>query len=204
VVSEQGTDSDQESPGRYNRSFGGLTASVVVIVVLVVGIFLLRDLVFGTPPEPQPESVEYLDSVQQLQQNGFDVVYPVSLPEDWIVTEVGAELGEQPSYRFNLYTSDEEFVGIRQESLESARLEELLEQYVDEKTGREDPLIDVGDIASTWEGWSDDGGDVAYSAEVAGTTVLVFGDVPADELADLVSRLGTDEVATPEPVTPPS
>ena len=189
MVSEQGTGGEQGSPGRYNRSFGGLTASVVVIVVLVVGIFVLRDLVFGTPPEQQPESVEYLDSVQGLQQNGFDVVYPVSLPEGWIVTEVGAELGERPSY---------------QESLESARLEELLEQYVDESTRSEDPLTDVGDLAPTWEGWSDDGGDLAYSAEIAGTTVLVFGDVPVDELSDLVSRLGTDEIATPDPVTPPS
>ena len=204
MVSEQGTGGEQGSPGRYNRSFGGLTASVVVIVVLVVGIFVLRDLVFGTPPERRPESVEYLDSVQGLQQNGFDVVYPVSLPEGWIVTEVGAELGERPSYRFNLYTADEEFVGIRQESLESARLEELLEQYVDESTRSEDPLTDVGDLAPTWEGWSDDGGDLAYSAEIAGTTVLVFGDVPVDELSDLVSRLGTDEIATPDPVTPPS
>lgn len=183
--------SEQGGAGRYTRSFNGLVGAMVFMVVLVVGAYVFRDLVFGTPDERRPVAVEYLDDVQGLQQAGFDPVYPETLPSGWIVSEVGAELGEAPTFRTNLYTPDDDFVGIRQESTD---LEDMLATYVDEETVREDPLVGVGGVVPTWEGWSDAGGDRAYSAVVGGETVLVYGDVSAAELGDLIEALGTTEI----------
>lgn len=186
--------SEQGGAGRYNRSFNGLVGAMLVIVVLVVGLVVLRNVVFGgQDQERRPVAVDYLSSLQGLQQNGFDPVYPETLPEGWIVTEVGAELSEEPSYRINLFTPEDDFVGIRQETTD---LDAMLAEYVDEDTRSEDPLTGVGRVSQTWEGWSDTSGDLAYSAVVNGETVLVFGDVSAVDLAPLVGSLGTTEIAT--------
>lgn len=185
--------SEQGGAGRYNRSPAGLIVAMAVIVLLVIGLFVIRDVVFGTPQERRPVAVEYRDSVQGLQQNGFDLVYPETLPDGWIVSEVGADLGDEPSYRINLYTDDNEFVGIRQAATD---LDDMLAVYVDENTRSADPLIAVGEVASSWEGWSDGGGDHAYSTVIDGESVLVFGGVSAATLAGLVERLGTSEITT--------
>lgn len=179
---------------RYTRSFSGLVGAMVVIVVLVVGLVVLRNVVFGGQgQERRPVAVDYLTLVRSLQLSDFDPVYPETVPDGWIVTEVGADPGTEPSYRLNFYTPDDEFVGIRQEPRE---VDAMLTDYVDEDTVSEDPLQGVGDVAETWEGWSDTSGDYAYSTVLNGESVLVFGDVTEAELADLVGRLGTTEIAT--------
>lgn len=185
--------SEQGGAGRYTRSFNGLIGAMAFMVVLVVGAFVLRDLVFGTPEERRPVAVEYLDDIQGLQQAGFDPVYPETLPDGWIVSEVSAELGDVATFRINLYTPGNDFVGIRQEPSD---LEDLLVSYIDEDTVSEDALVEVNDVDATWEGWSDAGGDLAYSATVGGDTVLVFGNVSAAELRSIVEVLGTTEIAT--------
>lgn len=183
--------SEQGGAGRYTRSFNGLIGAMVFMVVLVMAAYVFRDLVFGTPQERRPVAVEYLEDVQGLQQAGFDPVYPETLPTGWIVSEVAASLVDSPTFRFNLYTPDDDYVGIRQESKD---LEEMLVTYLDEDTVTEEALVGVGEVAATWEAWSDTGGDRAYSAVVGGETVLVYGDVSADELRDLVEVLGTTEL----------
>ena len=188
--------SESGQGGRYARGFNGMVGAMVFIVGLVLLLVLFRTLISDPPDEGRPPAIDYLDSIQGLQQNGFDVVYPESLPEGWVVTEVRADLGEEPSFATNLYTADDQFVGIRQQDVEGVDVEDLLAQFVDEDTRSEEPLTGVGDLVATWEGWSDAGGDHAYSAVVEGDDVLVFGDVSADELAGLVALLGTSEVAT--------
>ncbi len=183
--------SEQGGAGRYTRSFNGLVGAMVFLVVLIIGIFVFRDLVFGTPQERRPVAIDYRGDIRGLQQAGYDPVYPSTLPEGWIVTEVGAVLGEAPLFRINLYTDDDDFVGIRQQPSD---LEDMLATYVDEDTRSEDALDGAGDVAPQWEGWSDDGGDRAYSTTLGDQTVLVFGSVSATELADLVEVLSTAEV----------
>uniref|UniRef100_UPI002B27665A DUF4245 family protein n=1 Tax=Nocardioides sp. TaxID=35761 RepID=UPI002B27665A len=188
--------SEQGGAGRYTRSFNGMVGAMVFIVGLVLLLVLFRTLISDPPDQSRPPTVDYLDSVQGLQQNGFEIFYPETLPDGWVATEVGAELGEDQSYRINLYTDDDDFVGIRQENAVDITLDDMLEEYVDESTTSEDPLVGVGTLASTWEGWSDEGGDRAYSTAVDGSTVLVFGTVSVEDLTELIELLGTDEVPT--------
>ncbi len=188
--------SEQGGAGRYTRSVNGMVGAMVFIVGLVLLLVLFRTLLSDPPDQSRPPAVDYLDSVQGLQQNGFEIVYPETLPEGWVVTEVGAELGVDQSYRINLYTDGEDFVGIRQQNADGVTLDDMLEEYVDESTRSEDPLVGVGSLASTWDGWSDEGGDRAYSTVVDGATVLVFGTVSVEDLTELVEVLGTTEVST--------
>lgn len=193
--SGQGAEQRPEQGGRYTRGFNGMVGAMIFIVGLVLLLVLFRTLISDPPEEGRPPAVDYLDSVLGLQQNDFDVVYPETLPEGWVVTEVRADLGEEAqSYRINVYTDDDQFIGIRQQDAATIELDALLEQYVDEDTRSEDPLTGVGDLAPTWEGFSDSGGDRAYTAEVGGDVVLVFGDVSTEELTTLVASLGTTDL----------
>lgn len=181
----------QQGGGRYATSASALVGAMLVIVGLVVLVVVVRSFLRADADQGPPQPVEYLDLVQGLQQNDFQVVYPRTLPDGWIVTEVRPQFGDRPSVGINLYTDDESFVGIRQED---ASVDDMLQKYVDKNPDTEAPLTGVGGLSDTWDGWSDSGGDHAYSTQVGEDTVLAFGDVPADELAVLVAALTTDPV----------
>jgi len=166
---------------------------MIVIVVVVLGVVIVRGFVSKDLDQGRPKAVEYLESVEGLQANGFDVVYPPTLPDGWIVSNVDFTPGERATYGLNFYTADDKFVGLRQED---ASVDDLLEEFVDATTVSEDPLIGVGSVAPEWEGWSDEGGDRAFTTESGENTVVVFGDVSAAELTELVALLTTVPVPT--------
>lgn len=181
-------------PGRYNRSFEGLVGAMIVIVLVVVGFVVYRGL-FSDPQERRVESVDYLTDVRQLQESGFEAVYPATLPEGWRATEVRVvDPGEDPGLALNFFTDDDDFVGVRQVDED---VDDLLAASGVDDADEADPLEGVGDLAPTWAGWSDPDGDHAYSAEVGDRTVVVYGSVPAARLADLVGRLTRAPVPTP-------
>ena len=179
------------SAGRYQRSANGLIAAMVVTVLFVAGFLALRGLV-SSDLEVGPESVDYLERVEQAQDAGVDVVYPPALPTGWIATRVTLEPGDPPSFTLNLLTDDARFVGIRQSS---ASLEDLLDEYVDTDVDEAGAYDAVGSVAPTWQRYTDEGGDTGYAAELAGATVLVYGSAPAAELEIVVDALTT----TPTP-----
>lgn len=187
--------SEQGAPGRYSRTFNGMAGAMIFIVGLVVLLVVFRALISDPPEGGRPAAMDYQGSVEALQRSGVDLVYPEQLPQGWDVTDVRPEAVEDQSYRINLYTEDDKFVGIWQGSGADVDLDAKLAEFVDEDTRSEDPLTGVGTLSRTWEGWSDAGGDHAYSTVANGVTVLVFGDVSADELARLVEGLGTAPVA---------
>ena len=194
VVSEQG--------GRYQRSFEGLIGAIIIIVVVVLAFVVFRG-VFSDPPVQDLPEVDYREEVLGLQSNGIDVVYPADLPEGWQATEVRYQPGERPRFELNLFTDDDDFVGIRQVEED---VDDLLEESGMEDADEADPLTGTaaGDVAGRWDAWSDTDGDHAYTTEVAGETVLVYGSVGADELADLVARLTTEALPTPAPSPTPT
>ena len=57
----------------------------------------------------------------------------------------------------------------------------------------------TGSVASTWETYSDEGGDLAYAAEVGGMTVLVYGSADRDDIEQLVGSLTTRPLPTSSP-----
>jgi hypothetical protein len=198
-VSEQDGVEPTGRPGRYSRSAGGLLGSMAVVVVIVVAFVLFRS-VFSTDVDASDrEPVDYLDSVQGLQQSGITVVYPATLPDGWIATDLDVDPverpGAQPGVDLDLLTGSERFVGVRQADDD---VDDLLEV-----SGLEDPVEDDelqvddagGDLPSTWQGWRDrDGDDHAYSALLGETVVLVYGSASTDDLATVVRSLTTEPV----------
>jgi hypothetical protein len=176
-------------PGKYQRSAGGLVAALVVTVVAVGGLLWVLGL-FRPDVDVQREPIDYLEDMEALQDAGFTPVYPQSLPGDWIATEVDTADGIQ----LQMLTDDEEFVSVVQSDASDG---ELLEQYVDDEGGAEPTeIIQVrGSVAEAWQGYADDGGDTAYSAQVGKETVLVYGSASPEELQDLIGRLTRKPVA---------
>jgi hypothetical protein len=196
--------SEQEPvPGgssRYDRSYGGLIASLLVTVLVVVAYVGLRAL-NRDDLEVRPEPVDYAEPVAAAQDAGFTLVYPRELPRGWIVTKLDFERGEHPAWGMDLLTDDGEFLGLRQEA---ADLEELLATYVDESPERGGNVTLESGVATAWEEWSDEGGDHAYSADVTsvdgsagqdgGATLLVYGSASEEDLTGLIALLVTDRL----------
>jgi len=184
--------SEEERPGRYQRTTGGLVASMVVTVVAVVGLVTVLAL-FRNEPDVEPDRVDYLEIVGLAQDADLRPVYPAELPEGWTATkaEVLPE-DDHPDFDLGLLTDDEEFVGV---VWSDADLEDLLADRVDEEDlATTETFTVAGSVAAEWQGYRDSGGDLAYAAEVRGYTVLVYGTASEEEFGRVVSSLTTSPV----------
>ncbi len=174
-------------PARYQRSFGGLVGSMIVLVVLLTAFVVLRSL-NRDDPEVRPEAVDYLETVRlaQAARSGGDL--PAALPDGWLATRVDAGA----VWSISLLTDDGDFVGVKQVLEPGTSLDDLVETSVDEDAAEGEAVGVESVLAPRWRTFTDAGGDTAYAAEVAGEWVLVFGSAPADEVLDVAASL-TDE-----------
>lgn len=180
--------SSEGRPGRYERSASGLVAALVITVVAVGALVWVLGL-FRPDTDNRPEEIDYLGIVGEAQDARLAPVYAASLPGGWIATKFEVEPGTDPALETGLFTDDEEFVGIQQESADPS---ELVREYVDEDATATDILTVHGSVAEAWQGYEDEGGDTAYVAEVGDETILVYGSASSDELEDLIGRLTTE------------
>jgi len=186
-----------EQPSRYDRTFGGLVAAMIATVVFVAAYIGFRALT-RDQPDIEPESVNYLNCVADLQGGEVTVAYPRALPAGWIDTSIDFERGVPPTWRVGILTDRSEFVGVVQEQ---ADVEDLLAAYVDESPDDGEDASPGNDLGvETWQTWSDDGGDHAFSTELesgplAGQTLLVYGSAPVADQEALISLLTVEPVA---------
>ncbi len=195
VVSEQPAATPSpppERPSRYQRSFGGLVAAMVVTVLFVAGYVGFRALTRDQPDVDQ--EVDYLSDVRELEDAGVTVVHPCGLPEGWQATSTSFTRGTPPKWGLGFVTDADEFVGLRQEQSD---VDDLLEAYVDKSADQgedADPANDLG--VSSWQTWSDSGGDHAFSTTLGGTldgqTLLVYGSASVAEQEQLIGLLSTE------------
>ena len=178
-----------ERPGRYQRSTTGLLAALLVTVLAVVGFVGFRAL-NRDDLEVRPDKVDYLSTVKALQQDGSRPVYPATLPDGWLPTSVDVVPGSASlSWGVGILTDRDLFVGVRQSS---RSLPDLLETYVDERAEEGDPVTIDSQVATTWQSFSDAGGDHALAAQVGEQWVLVFGSASEKDLQAVVESLTTD------------
>ena len=173
---------------------------MAITVVAVLAWVLFRALT-SQDEEIEPEAVDYLETVELAQDSGVEIAYPPSLPEGWKATNVAVEPGERPAFGLSILTDSGTFVGVRQED---ESLDDLLATYVDEDEDNlteEDALEVDSPIATTWEGHGDEGGDLAYAAELGEDRLLVYGSASKADLTLLIESLTTDPL-TPDPLTP--
>jgi hypothetical protein len=181
----------RERPSRYDRSFSGLLAAMVVTVVCVGGYVGFRALTRDQPDIVQ--EVDYLADVSELQDAGAQLVYPCAIPDGWRSSSTSFTRGTPPQWGVGFVTDDDEFVGLRQEDSD---VDDLLHTYVDEAPSQGEDATPVNQLgAATWETWSDDGGDHAFSttlpAPLEGQTLLVYGSASVAQQEQLIELLGT-------------
>jgi hypothetical protein len=176
-------------PGRYQRSFGGLIGSMIVLVIAVFAIVIIRGT-FRETPEYEAPDIDYVEMVTSIQQLGLEPVYPPELPDGWSVKDASFASGSRPSVDLVLTTSDDKTAGVHQAD-EGER--SLLSTYVgDGATENGDTLAtDLG----TWTGWDDsEDADHAWTTEIGDDTVLVYSSGDAGELRSFVESLTTAEL----------
>jgi hypothetical protein len=176
-----------EQAGRYQRSFSGMIGALLVTLLVIGGFVVFRALNRNEVDE-RPEPVDYLGTVEVLQEQGLSVAYPPAVPPGWRATSVDFRPGERPAWGVGFLTDDDQFVGIRQED---APLDDLLTTYVNEHPTELDEVDLPGSVARTWRVFRDDGGDTAYAARVGDDWVLVYGSAPATDIESLVESLST-------------
>ena len=183
--------------GRYERSFSGLVAAMIVLVVFVLAVVGYREL-FRSDLDVEPTAVDYREAGEAVAGAGIPVVLPVELPAGWVATSAELERGRSPVWRLGVLTADERFVGLRQGE---AGAERLLEQtYPDEDAAATgDVTVPGAEVETSWQAWQV-GEDLAWAADVGGTTVLVHGSAPAEDLRTFVTTL--EELAASPGQTP--
>lgn len=174
-----------EQPSRYTRSFNGMVGALVVTILFVLVFVGWRALFRSDADEAMP-SVEWQESVELAGTAGLSVVHPRDLPEGWRATSVDLFAGDEPRWGLGVLTDDGDFIGIRQED---RSVDELVERYVDEEPAEGDEVSLTSDVASTWQTWSDDGGDHGYATELGDESLLVYGSASEQEIEDYIGTL---------------
>ena len=163
----------------------------MVVTLLVIGAFVAFRALNRDELETRPEPVDYLEQARLAQDAGLEVVYPRELPSGWRATSVNVAPGERPVWGVGMLTAQDRFVGIRQED---DQLDDLLSTYVDENVeDRPEERVD-GSVAERWQVFEDDGGDLAYAAELGDQWLVVYGSADEQDLRLVLERLTTEPV----------
>jgi hypothetical protein len=171
-----------EQAGRYQRSATGMIGALLVLLGVIAGFVVFREIIREDPESP----VTAVDYQQPLgfarEQAGFPVLAPERLPDGWRATTVDFS-GEPPRWHLGVLTDEDRYVG-----LEQARSSEksMLTTYVDaDPTQGEDVTV----AGQAWQTWTDDGGDTALLRTDGEVTTLVVSSASQDVLVDYVRNL---------------
>jgi hypothetical protein len=162
-----------------------MTGALIVTVLFVLAFVGWRGL-FRGDADDTPVAVDWQDRVELAEQAGLRVVHPRELPAGWTATSTDLAAGDDPRWGLGVLTEDGDFIGIRQED---ASVDDLVEQYVDEKAEAGDDASIPSEVADTWQTFSDSGGDHGYAAEVGDEAVLVYGSAPVAEIETYLGLL---------------
>ena len=172
-----------DSPGRYQRSFGGMIGAMIVSLALITGFVIFR-AINRDNQTVRPEPVDWQGSVRYIQQSGGSVLYPAAQPEGWTATSADYRPGSRPLWDIGFLTADDEFVGLHEED---ASVEDLIDELVDEDAVEGDPM-ELSD-GTQWRSFTDAGGDYALAREEQGESIVVFGTADPQVVDDFALTL---------------
>lgn len=173
-----------EQAGRYNRSFGGLLGSLLVLVLVVVGYVVIRAVALPDRETSEP-TVDYAKVVEPAKKAArFDLVAPSRLPDGWRATSVRFDPGPPQHWHLGVLTPEQHYVGLEQGDRSRAQ---MVEEYVDGAASR-GAAVDVA--GRPWSTYTDVGGDLALvRRQGRATTVVVGHDVSRSQLVSYAASL---------------
>ncbi len=171
-----------EQAGRYQRSATGMIGALLVLLAVIVGFVVFREVIREAPESP----VEAVDYRQPLgfarEQAGFAVLAPERLPEGWKATNV--DFTPEPAHwHLGVLTDQDRYIGLEQAQ---SSTKDMVTTYVDADPSQGKDVIVDGE---SWSTWTDRGGDTALVRSEGKVTTLVVGSVEQDVLMDYVESL---------------
>ncbi|MEU6136945.1 DUF4245 family protein [Nocardioides sp. NPDC047086] len=192
--SSQPTGEQPEVPARsYPRTFGALIGSMIFLLVLVVPIVLIvqwrGNLEREVSGANETYKADWAEAVRSAQTADLDVVYPRELPSGWYAnTDPSYQGGEEPAWTMSFVKGETSYVGVE---LSARSAQALAQKNVDTQAKEGDEVTIKTDVANTWTEWSDSDGDTAYSADVDGQTLMLWGPKDGD-VRDYLALLTTE------------
>jgi hypothetical protein len=172
-----------EAPGRYQRSFSGLVASLVVLLLVVFGFVGFRSLFRNNPSSPV-HAVSYKQSASYAKQTApFPVLAPRRLPPGWIATSVSYNEIGRKSWHMGMLTGQQHYVGLEQSR---SPVSDMVSEFVDQHATQGKDVTVAG---RRWQTWTDAGHDLALVRHDPKVTTLVVGPVALSTLRTFVATL---------------
>jgi len=175
-----------EAEARRIRPFmSGIVALAVALVAAIGWYYVGR-------PDESAQPVKTADWSAWVKAGRADDALllhaPDALPDGWRATLASYQGGNQARWRLGLLTDDGKYVGV-EETYD--RADDLVEQYVD-KNAVQGPDVTIN--GTTWQSWTDSGGDYAVSVDITvpggrSESVLVLGSAPDEEIRAFAESL---------------
>jgi hypothetical protein len=163
---------------------GAMIVTLLVIIAFVAFRAMNRDEL-----SVDPQAVDYLATVKDLQQGiDIDPAYPVELPEGWIARRAVFS-ADNLAWELDVLTDQKKYIGLRQAAMSE---KDLIKKYVDPKGAPASEVTLKGAVSPTWQSWTVDNGDTAYTTEIGDKHLLVFGAAGADEVKAFAASLVVD------------
>lgn len=186
--------STQSASPRYQRSVAGMVGAMIVATVVAGGWYLLGRPDESVRPIATVKTADWHGWVNAGRKDGKLITFaPQRVPDGWRVTSANYQTGVAPHWHLGLLTPSD-YVGL-EESRDTT--EHVVQQFVDENAVQgKDVTVD----GTTWQTWTDSGGDYALIRTVAAPDgeqqrVLVYGSAPDQDIRDYAGSLSADPVS---------
>lgn len=171
------------SPGRYQRSFGGMVGAMVVLAAVVLAFVAYRAVNRSDVADPV-RSIAFAEDLPFYRSKAtFPLLAPSSLPDGWRATSARFNVTEPQTWHLGVLTDKDRYLGLEQ-AHESVRT--MVASFVD-KEATQGPDVVVNGV--TWQSFSDSGGDHALVRQEGEVTTLVVGSGSAQQIRDYVGML---------------
>jgi hypothetical protein len=165
--------------GSRGGSFGDALRTTAIIGALVLGAFVVGQLVTVTPDRPERQ-VELGDAVAGARAAAkFDVIAPRTLPKGWVANS--ARFGPA-AWHLGVLTTENRYIGLEQATTSATGM-------VDDFAPKSRAVGSVKVAGKAWQVRTESDGDRVYVRDTGETSVLVIGSASRAELERYVSSL---------------
>ncbi len=164
---------------RGNPSMGDVLRSVFVLGAIVLGLWLVGQLVTNTPDEPT-RSVDWQTAASGVEDRaGFVPLVPAELPKAWRATSARVV---NDSWQLGVLTGQDKFIGLTQQATEVADL-------VKDRAAGSKPAGEVTIGGAKWQLRTGPGEDTTYARQIGDQAVVVTGSATRAQFEDYIASL---------------